>query len=161
MGSTFGRCHRSVGPWPAAKRADFTVSPRQIGPTRLQRSGGKTAPSFSCGGRFHATARLAISCPAPACRGRDASHPAPPAQSRTSGSRIRLPPWMCGVKAFPWVRMQNTRVWNPSAPSSAHGIMPFAGCGGALLPTTSGGADGERSPADSCSQEQRGIGSIR
>ncbi len=55
-----------------------------------------------------------------ACCGRDASRPAPPG-TKPHGrvSRIRLPPWMNGVKAFAWVRMQYARCRNPAGQDAA------------------------------------------
>src|ERR1700737_513341 len=38
----------------------------------------------------------------------------PPTKPYVRDSRIRLPPWMFGVKSLPRIRMQNVRGWNPS-----------------------------------------------
>ena len=41
-------------------------------------------------------------------------HEHPPHKTVRARSCIWLPPWMCGVKALPWVRMQDSRDRNPS-----------------------------------------------
>src|ERR1019366_749843 len=38
----------------------------------------------------------------------------PPHKTVRALLRIRLPPWICGVKACHGIRMQDTRKWNPS-----------------------------------------------